>query len=123
MVGKFEVGSGKLILRHMAGDTPRARYRTAGRAVLGGFSWPLACAPAVASLAFGVVKSWLMLRIPMRVVAGQATDPAIKRTEAPAFGQAVRLETHGCDSLGLNGFDVRSRTMAGATELYKVSGC
>jgi hypothetical protein len=78
---------------------------------------------AVASQAFRVVKGGIALRLLMGVMTGQATDAAIARIEAKAFGQAVRLEADGYDSLCLNCFHVRSGPVAGAAKPDQVSGC
>src|SRR5215831_7777686 len=74
------------------------------------------------SQAFGIVETRLVLGIPMGIMAGDATDPAVAGAEAAAFGQPVGLKTDSQGSLHMKFFHVRSGAVAGATELYKVSG-
>ena len=80
-------------------------------------------ATAVAGKALGVIRNGFMLRILVGVVAGETTYAAITRIEATAFGQAVRLEADGWDSLDVNRFHVRSGAVAGAAEPHLVSRC
>ena len=121
VVSELEVRPSKPISRHVAGDAPRNGHRTGRRSALSRRGRLLAA--AVAGKAFGVVRGGLTLEVLVGVVAGEATTAAIARIEATAFGQAIRLEADGWDSLDVNRFHVRSGPVAGAAEPHLISGC